>query len=152
MAMAQQEGRIILTRDHGLYSLCEKKSFPAILIEHDLADDQIKQVFKQLQLGPPTPQHLLTLCLECNEPLLKVLKNEVEDRVPSYILDTEKNLRLCPKCRRVYWQGTHWSKMRARLHKLLEDKELGEPEDKELGELENNEPRELEDKELGEEG
>jgi uncharacterized protein with PIN domain len=35
--------------------------------------------------------------------------------VPAYVWHTQVAFRQCPDCRRIYWKGTHWPGMHARL-------------------------------------
>ncbi len=46
-------------------------------------------------------------CVYCNEVLEDCPKEEVIGRVPVYIFETLEHFKRCPKCGKVYWQGTH---------------------------------------------
>jgi len=61
----------------------------------------------------------LALCLECNQPLPEKSKQQVKDRVPPYVFQTQDQYMECPACRRIYWRGTHWQAMTQRLKKFM---------------------------------
>lgn len=117
---AQQENRVILTRDHLLFNICGQKNLPALLIAHDLVEDQMKQVIQGLNIK--SPGSVLRRCLDCNQILQKIDKHEVEDKVPIYIYDTMDEFFRCPLCRKVFWPGTHWAEMRKKLQTIFRGK------------------------------
>lgn len=120
LVRAEKENRILLTRDHALFTLSRKKNLKVILIAHNFYEDQLEQIFQELNIRvPPLP---LGRCLNCNEVLRKIDKAEIEHKIPAYIFDTEQTFYICPACRKVYWRGTHWIKMRRSLRRLLGEK------------------------------
>ncbi|MEW5801920.1 MAG: Mut7-C RNAse domain-containing protein [bacterium] len=134
---AKRENRILLTRDRALFDLSRKRSLRAILIAHDLYEEQLKQVFQEADVADIKDQifqeaniddhpSALGRCLDCNTVLQKADKAQIETRVPAYIFDTEQEFYVCPACRKVYWRGTHWVEMRRSLKRLLGQKTGGE--------------------------
>jgi uncharacterized protein with PIN domain len=124
--IALVENRTILTRDTHILKrrLVTSGKVEAVLIKADNIEEQIKQVVDDLNLHNRIKP--FTLCLECNQPLVMRIKEEVKDRVPPYVWQTQKEYVECPQCHRIYWKGTHWEAMTKRLEKLV--KSL--PEDK----------------------
>jgi uncharacterized protein with PIN domain len=60
----------------------------------------------------------------CNEILLSVSKEEVEGKVPDFIYRSYDSFHACPRCRRVFWPGTHLQRMKRELGELsVENKE-----------------------------
>ena len=51
---------------------------------------------------------MFSRCTICNEALLKIDKEEVKDRAPKYVFEAKQDFTSCPKCQRIYWQGSHW--------------------------------------------
>ena len=99
-----KEGRIILTRDH---RLSKKKAIKLIIINSDLLEEQLTQVFSELSIKVD-PDEIFSRCLVCNEVLLETEKEKVKDKVPSYVFQTQKEFSYCPNCQKIYWKGTHW--------------------------------------------
>lgn len=104
---ARREGRILLTRDHGLAA---RRGIRSLLIEGEDLDSQLGQVLRLF----PAPA-MGSRCLRCNIPLEEVPLSAVQDFVPPYVRQHQKHFWLCPSCRRVYWQGSHWQHMQERL-------------------------------------
>jgi uncharacterized protein with PIN domain len=120
IATALAENRVILTRDTGIVQrrLVTSGRLKAILINSDRVDTQMKQVIDTLNLD--INYRPFTICLECNQPLVEVSKEQVRERVPPYVFKTQQQYMECPACRRIYWRGTHWRAMNRRLEKLLQ--------------------------------
>lgn len=97
--------RIILTRDT---HLSKKKAYKIILITSDKIRQQVKQVIKELNLKL-NPKDFFSICSICNKKVQKVNnKNEVEGLVPKYVYENINDFYKCPKCERIYWQGSHY--------------------------------------------
>jgi len=56
-----------------------------------------------------------------------VAKDEVRDRVPEYVWQTQREFRHCPECHRLYWGATHLDHVLAELRRLglVEEKGAG---------------------------
>jgi uncharacterized protein len=106
------EGRIILTRDRRLTE--RRLARNHILIRSDDVAAQVRQVLETLGVTPD-PGRLLGRCLLCNQPLVEIDPEEARARVPPWVARTQQEFRLCPACGRIYWPGTHASRMRERL-------------------------------------
>ena len=115
VATALAEGRVILTRDTQVMErrVITRGQLKAILIDSDDPKQQILQVIKALNLD--CHFNPFTLCLECNQPLIKRSIEQVEGLVPPYVFKTQKQYMQCPACHRIYWQGTHWQRMTEKL-------------------------------------
>ena len=119
MDKAKKENRILLTRDHALFTLCQKKNIKVFLILDNFFEDQLKQVFRELNIHPPFI--LSKRCLDCNAILHHVIKSEIQDKVPPYIYNTQEKFYQCPICHKIFWPGTHWLQMEKKLAQILED-------------------------------
>lgn len=64
-------------------------------------------MLKVLNIAPNTDK-MFTRCIVCNVELIPVNKEKIKEKVPEYVFTTQQNFIACPKCNRVYWQGTHW--------------------------------------------
>ncbi len=117
--IALAEKRIILTRDTHIpeRKLITGGRVKAILVRSDMIYQQIRQVLNELNLYDRIRP--FTLCLEDNQPLENINKEEVKDSLPPYVYQTQNEYRECPQCHRLYWKGTHWEAMRRRLDTLI---------------------------------
>ena len=106
---AAGEGRLFLTRSRrGFDKVAGLQSF---IVEANDPREQMKEVLTKLGLKPD-PDRFFSRCLLCNEALQPVSKEEVEGRVPDFIFASYADFHLCPGCRRIYWPGTHFQRMK----------------------------------------
>lgn len=116
LARAQQEGRILLTRDT---RLVRRRRLPRhLFIESDEVLVQVRQVLSAL--GLPCTAGPARRCLRCNVPIEPCSKDEVAGRVPEFVWSQHQAFWRCPACERIYWPGTHWQRMEETLHVLRE--------------------------------
>lgn len=105
---ALAEGRIILTRDVGI--LKQKRVSHAYWLRSTRPDRQLAEVLDALDLrGQIQP---FTRCMECNGPIRPVSRDAVAGRIDPQIQSRFDHFRECAACRRVYWQGSHYQRMR----------------------------------------
>ncbi len=90
-----------------------------LFVENDRVEDQLVEVLGKLDLKPE-PENLFTLCLRCNESLKEAKPEEVRPLVPDYVFRTQREFRVCPKCRGVFWPGTHRERALSTLRRILE--------------------------------
>ena len=60
-----------------------------------------------------------TRCLHCNWPLTPVSKEEVLPRLPERVAAHYHTFSVCTRCERVFWEGSHWHRMRTMLAEHL---------------------------------
>ena len=115
--LALEEGRILLTKDSriGQRRLVTTGVLRALIITTDNLWEQIRQVAEAFGLERRAS---LTRCIECNQPLAPIPKEEVRERVPPYVFRTQQEFMACPSCHKVYWKGTHWSNMQRELARV----------------------------------
>ncbi|CAE6801740.1 hypothetical protein R69658_04995 [Paraburkholderia aspalathi] len=122
-ALAAAQQRIVLTRDREL--LKRRTITHGCYVRTLRPREQLREVFERLDLaGSAQP---FRLCLMCNAPLRRIAKDEVGDRAPDGVLERHNQFVTCDVCRRVFWEGTHWQRMRA-----LIDSVAGAPEPPDL--------------------
>jgi uncharacterized protein with PIN domain len=109
---ARVEGRVLLTRDR---ELAARRGLRTLLIQSEVLEEQVREVQDALGL-PPDPA--LSRCAVCNTVLEPVSPEDVAERVPPYVLRTQREFRRCPSCGRVYWPGTHVDEMREQLEQF----------------------------------
>jgi uncharacterized protein len=109
---ARAEERWIVTGDR---QLAGRRGIRAVLITSDSVDEQMAEVKAVLQRVAPGKPEPFSRCSECNGALEELPGEAARDLVPPYVWHTQPSFRRCPDCGRVYWKGTHWPGMRARL-------------------------------------
>jgi uncharacterized protein with PIN domain len=112
VSLALKENRIILSRDSKLCRFKIKDKY--LLIQSEEPLEQLKQVIDHFNLK--TEEELLfSRCLVCNQPLQKVEKEKIKERLYPYVYQTQENFVYCSVCDRIYWAGTHVERMNKEL-------------------------------------
>jgi uncharacterized protein with PIN domain len=114
--LAESEGRILLTRDRRL--LRDLRPVRALEVRSDDPLEQLRGVVSALAItGPAAP---FTRCLPCNAELsTPVAPVEAERLLPPAARGSPGPVRVCPRCGRVYWIGSHVRRMQQALDRVL---------------------------------
>ena len=104
MRQAQIQQRILLTRRRDL--LERQFSGQMLLLPEGHVNAQLRFVIRKVSLEI-SEKKMYTLCLGCNETLQPLEKADVRDLVPQFVYDTCAHFNQCPRCRKVYWRGSH---------------------------------------------
>jgi uncharacterized protein len=114
--LALAEHRVVLTRDREL--LKRRALVHGCYVRALAPDAQWREVTGRLGLA----NHVrpFRLCLMCNAPLRAASTDELGGRVPDGVLERHERFVTCDVCRRVFWEGSHWKRMRARIEELTD--------------------------------
>lgn len=110
---ALAEDRIVLTRDKGVLrrrAVRRGRFVRAVESEAQLAE-VVRAFGLRTQLQP------FSRCRECNVVLEDVDKSDVEARLPEKVRALYTRFKRCSGCGRVYWEGTHFERLRAVLER-----------------------------------
>lgn len=114
--IAESQGRVVLTRDREL--LKRRSITHGCYVRALRPQQQLRELFERLQLARSARP--FTLCLGCNAALHEVDKARVEHRLPPRVREQYQRFSTCDACGRVFWEGSHWQRMRALVDSLLE--------------------------------
>jgi uncharacterized protein with PIN domain len=109
------EGRVVLTRDREL--LKSRSITHGCFVRALRPQDQLREVVERLQLASSAKP--FTLCLHCNLPLSQIPKERIEERLPPKVAALHERFHWCEGCDRVYWEGSHWVRMRETLSGVI---------------------------------
>ena len=109
-----KEKRTIVTRDSRLGGRKVVKDL--VLVKSGNLKEQLRQVIKEKRLD--SFDNLFTRCLLCNELVSPIKKEEIEGRVPDYVYQAQDSFQQCPKCKRIYWSGSHLENVKESLGKV----------------------------------
>lgn len=101
----QEDPRVFLTRRRKV-SAYER----TVYIKVENVREQLKEL-KELIKPFIDPDKVLSRCINCNVLLADVKKETIEHRVPEFVFHTYNAFKVCPRCDRVYWAGTHANHM-----------------------------------------
>lgn len=106
---AQDEGRVLLTRDRGL--LQRSSIVHGVLVHGDDPDEQLIELVRRLHLGGAIRP--FTRCPTCNGLLQEVDRELVLDQLEPGTATTHDQFRRCVDCGQVYWPGAHHPRLQA---------------------------------------
>ena len=112
--ISSEQKRILLTRDRGV--LKHSAVTHGYWLRETDSRRQTEEVVRRFDLA-----RLLrpfTRCMVCNQALQAVSKVEVCGWVPPRTLEWCEGFWECPCCRRVYWRGSHYRRMRQWVEQL----------------------------------
>jgi uncharacterized protein with PIN domain len=120
-ALADREGRILLTRDRALlkrrrvaHGYCVRETDPqAQLVE-------VLERFGPLGLRP------YSRCLRCNGMLREVRKVAIDSQLLPETRQHHEYFQACNSCGRVYWKGSHWRRLQQVVDAAREQAERGQ--------------------------
>jgi uncharacterized protein len=113
--VARGEKRIILSRDRGL--LKRRTVTHGYLVRSDAPRRQLAEVLRRFDLAGSV--RMFSRCMECNLPLARVDKASIANLLPEVVAVTYNDFSRCEGCKRVFWKGTHWERMKALAAEVL---------------------------------
>ena len=113
--VAVQEHRIILTCDRGI--LKHSIVTHGYCVRSRQAMPQAKEVLHRFDIVGTA--HPFSRCTVCNGKIEIIDKEDVVEQLLPRVAKTYETFRRCTGCNRIYWQGSHYSKIKATIEELL---------------------------------
>lgn len=113
--ISRAENRIVLTRDRGL--LMRNAVTHGYWVRATRSEAQAVEVVRRFDLVRQARP--FTRCLVCNDELRAVPKEEVAARLLPKTRECYQDFSICNSCGRVYWNGSHYDRMRRTVERLL---------------------------------
>ncbi len=115
--LSLNEKRTIITRDLGI--LKHKKVTRGYFVRNTNPKKQIEEIINRFDLKSEIKE--FTRCIDCNSLLRKVGKKKIIDRLPVKVKNICFQYCICKKCDKIYWQGSHYQKMKLFVDELMKD-------------------------------
>lgn len=109
-----REDRWLLTRDRRL-TLRKLLRGRHTLIASDLVEGQLRQLHRDLKIDLDITHQRDYRCADCNVVLISISPEVAVPLVPPFVAQHYKMFLQCPRCRKVFWAGTHWEHILDRL-------------------------------------
>lgn len=109
---ARRTGRILLTSDKMLYSSAKNKNLPSLLLLGKSDSKRLLEIRRWLESNKLSVRTETTRCAICNTELTKVSKKDVSSFLPENVFKRHREFFFCNKCKKVYWRGNHWKRLR----------------------------------------
>jgi len=113
--LAATEHRIALTRDREL--LKRRGVTHGMYVRALRSVDQLREVAGRLDLARSARP--FSRCLHCNGALVAAAKADVLPRLPPRAAATFERFSVCRDCGRVFWEGSHWRRMKGLVEEIL---------------------------------
>lgn len=114
VALANKEERTLLTKDG---HLLREKKVDGYLVYSQAWEDQLREVLDEFKLRGQVD--LFSRCIECNQVLEAVQKEQVAQSVPELVYQFQEQFYRCPGCHRIYWNGTHVERIARKLETIF---------------------------------
>ena len=113
--LSSRENRILLTRDQGLL----KRSLVThgYCVRENLPRKQLAEVIRRFDLRSSAQP--FCRCMQCNSLLETVSKEAILERLPPLVQQRHHEFHQCSSCRKVYWAGSHYQRMKILCDSLL---------------------------------
>ena len=119
MTMAKEEGRVLLTRDLELYQQATAKGVNAFYIDGKTEAEKLAKLAQRFNIKLEADL-TMSRCPKCNTRVKPVPKEKVAGKVEKTTYSYCDEFWECPKCGQVYWQGSHWTRIRKALETAKE--------------------------------
>jgi len=117
--ISKKEKRVLITRDKNLMQIARKEKLKVIEINTTDINQQINNVIAQVKVDP---SKILSRCIMCNTEINEIKKEEIKEKVPKRVFEANENFWFCPKCKKIYWKGTHYKNMIEKINILKNSK------------------------------
>jgi uncharacterized protein with PIN domain len=127
---ARKENSIIVTEDKELFERAKGSGIRSIYINKMTnLKEKLLSILKKCRITKSRVENFdkYTLCTKCGGELEKINiekeKEKWKEKIPSYILERYKEVWICEECGQVYWEGSHWKKIRSFLKEIANEME-----------------------------
>jgi hypothetical protein len=113
---ARESGATIITTDSMLMErrLLRDQVIPSFWLPPTLSiAEQLERVFREFNLCVGAPR-----CMRCGGELVSADKEALQTRIPPRTYRWLDDYFVCARCGKVFWHGTHWSRIRNKLEGL----------------------------------
>jgi uncharacterized protein len=115
LEIAKKEHRVLVTRDKELILRAQKRDIRVIPVFTRDLDEQLNKVLENTNVD--TTQ-ILSRCSLCNTKLISIDKEQVKDKVPENVYQTNETFWICSNCHKIYWRGSHYDEIIQKIKSL----------------------------------
>ncbi|MEM3267102.1 MAG: Mut7-C RNAse domain-containing protein [Conexivisphaerales archaeon] len=109
--LAISESRILVTSDRVLGKKCSSKGGSCVVAVGRDDTERIAEVFRFISVNPVLdPSN--SRCPICNGALVEVDGSKIDEVIPKATAKRYNRFFMCEECKKVYWEGSHWAKLR----------------------------------------
>jgi uncharacterized protein with PIN domain len=90
-----------------------------IFLRSDKAREQLLEI-REIIRPFIDPDKIMNRCIKCNVELMDVEKKHIEQKVPEFVFHRYGQFKQCPRCEKVYWEGSHATGMTLLVNEIME--------------------------------
>jgi uncharacterized protein with PIN domain len=113
IAQANRERRILVTSDRALSEVASRRGVTAILVKGTRDSRRIADLAEKARKNGIVLSGGEPRCAVCNGTLRRIGRLEAEANVPRSVSKRHRIFQSCVDCGKVYWRGSHWTRLRA---------------------------------------
>lgn len=117
--IAKKERRILLTRDLELYQQATAKGVDAFYLDGETEAEKLAQLTQRFNIKLKIDM-TTSRCTKCNTQVKPIRKEKAGDKVEKSTFSYYNKFWECTKCGQIYWQGSHWVRIRRVLRRARE--------------------------------
>ena len=111
IALAKNEGRVILSSDRVLVARASSSGIRAFLVEGRTDGRRIRSLLRSAEAEGMRVARGAPLCSLCNGALEVIGRKDAALSVPKSVLARHRLFFRCRVCGKHYWRGGHWKKL-----------------------------------------
>jgi uncharacterized protein with PIN domain len=117
--IANKEKRIVLSRSKEI--LNHPVDFQRVYLNSDNYQKQLTELIELIEFK----QNLLfTRCPEDNNELVDIAKKKILHLIPEKVASSYHDFKVCQKCGRIYWKGSHYTEISQKLTEILGNRSI----------------------------
>jgi len=108
LVLGREKGLILLTKDRTLFREARRRGVDAFTPGGSSDEERLASVAKEygLILDP-----VMARCTVCSGTMEEASKDEIAGEVPPNSLEAYEEFWRCGNCGKVYWRGSHWTRI-----------------------------------------
>lgn len=115
LEISKNENRVLLTRDKELMYVARRENIKTFEIKSTDIDEEISNILSNIKIDQ---KKILSRCILCNSIVEEIKKETVKEKVPDRVFNNNEKFWYCKKCKKIYWKGTHYEKMKEKINNL----------------------------------
>ena len=124
IAEARTGGRVLITSDRALSELALRRGVTAILVRGNRDSQRLADLVRKASKNGIVLSGAGPRCALCNGALRRVRTEEAKPSLPQSVGNRHRLFYSCVDCGKVYWRGSHWTRLRTTQRLLVRKKRI----------------------------
>jgi len=105
--LAKNDKRIIISRDEDLISKALKGGIKSIFLKNKEEIEQFREIINKSNLKIIKIDGYRSRCPKCNSKTKLINKKNIQEKIPTRVLEFNDKFWECRNCDQIFWEGTH---------------------------------------------